>query len=132
MLTKGSIQPVLGSQTGHSAEVGSIGILSTVGQAVAYQLGIRPTADYKPATRPRITRFQTLAAANRTDEDGLRELAARAGEAADSAPSDPDFPGLAPPAVVPEVQGCDDALADLLRTVCNYGKTPQSQGLQCC
>jgi len=54
-----------------------------------------------------------LAAANRTDEDGLRELAARAGEAADSAPSDPDFPGLAPPADTLEVQGCDDALADL-------------------
>jgi hypothetical protein len=42
------------------------GFLSTVGQAVAYQLGIRPTADYKPATRPRITRFQLFAAANRT------------------------------------------------------------------
>src|SRR5436190_18778939 len=54
-----------------------------------------------------------LAAANRTDDDGLRELAARAGEAADSAPSDPDFPGLAPPADTLEVQGCDDALAHL-------------------
>jgi PmbA protein len=54
-----------------------------------------------------------LAAANRTDEEGLRELAARAGEAADSAPSDPDFPGLAPPDEAPEVEGCDDALAEL-------------------
>jgi PmbA protein len=54
-----------------------------------------------------------LAAANRTDEEGLRELAARAGEAADSAPSDPDFPGLAPPAEAPEVEGCDEALAEL-------------------
>jgi hypothetical protein len=33
---------------------------------VAYQLGIRPTMDYKPATRPRITRLQLFAAANRT------------------------------------------------------------------
>jgi PmbA protein len=54
-----------------------------------------------------------LAAANRTDDDGLRELAARAGEAADSAPSDPDFPGLAAPRETPEVEGCDEALAEL-------------------
>jgi PmbA protein len=54
-----------------------------------------------------------LAAANRTDDEGLRELAARAGEAADSAPNDPDFPGLAPPAEAPDVEGCDDALAEL-------------------
>ena len=54
-----------------------------------------------------------LAAANRTDDEGLRELAARAGEAADSAPSDPDFPGLAPPAEAPKVEGCDEGLAEL-------------------
>ncbi len=42
------------------------GILSTVGQAIAYRFGIRPSADYHPATRPRVTRFQLLAAANRT------------------------------------------------------------------
>ena len=44
----------------------TFGVLSTVGQVVAYQLGIRPTMDYKPATRPRITRLQLFAAANRT------------------------------------------------------------------
>jgi PmbA protein len=54
-----------------------------------------------------------LAAANRTDDEGLRELAARAGDAADSAPSDPDFPGLAAPRDTPEVEGCDEALAEL-------------------
>src|SRR4030095_7867571 len=54
-----------------------------------------------------------LAAANRTDDDGLRELAARAAEAADSAPSDPDFPGLGAPAHTPAVEGCDEDLADL-------------------
>jgi hypothetical protein len=37
-----------------------------VGQAIAYRIGIRPTADYKPATRPRLTRFQLVTAANRT------------------------------------------------------------------
>jgi hypothetical protein len=44
----------------------TFGILSTAGQAFAYRIGIRPTIDYKPATRPRITRWQLLAAANRT------------------------------------------------------------------
>lgn len=44
----------------------TLGVLSTVGQAIAYRIGIRPTADYKPATRPRLTRFQLLTAANRT------------------------------------------------------------------
>ncbi len=44
----------------------AFGILSTVSQAIAYRLGIRPTMEYKPATRPRVTRMQLLAAANRT------------------------------------------------------------------
>jgi len=44
----------------------TFGLLSTAGQAIAYRFGIRPTADYKPAARPRLTRFQLLAAANRT------------------------------------------------------------------
>src|SRR5438046_1841058 len=39
-----------------------------------------------------------VAVANRTDDEGLRALAARAAEAADSAPADSDFPGLAPKA----------------------------------
>ena len=42
------------------------GVLSTVGQAIAYQAGIRPTLDYQPATRPRLTKHQFLAAVNRT------------------------------------------------------------------
>jgi PmbA protein len=54
-----------------------------------------------------------LASTNRIEPDGLRELAARAGEAADSAPSDDDFPGLADPEPLPEVAGCDDATAEL-------------------
>jgi len=44
----------------------TFGLLSTAGQVIAYRLGIRPTIDYKPASRPRITRFLLLAAANRT------------------------------------------------------------------
>jgi hypothetical protein len=44
----------------------TFGTLSTVGQVLAYRAGIRPTMDYAPATRPRLTRHQFLAAVNRT------------------------------------------------------------------
>jgi hypothetical protein len=44
----------------------TFGVLSAAGQAIAYRIGIRPTAEYRPANRPRVTRFQLLAAANRT------------------------------------------------------------------
>jgi hypothetical protein len=44
----------------------TFGFFSTAGQVVAYQFGIRPTIDYKPSTRPRITRLNLLTAANRT------------------------------------------------------------------
>jgi PmbA protein len=54
-----------------------------------------------------------LAVANRTDDEGLRALAGRAAEAADSAPADPDFPGLGPKAEPPAVEGYDEATATL-------------------
>ena len=54
-----------------------------------------------------------IAETNRIDEDGLRVLAERAGAASDSAPSDPDFPGLAPPADPPAVEGWDEETAAL-------------------
>jgi hypothetical protein len=41
-------------------------VLSTVGQTIAYRFGIRPSADYRPATRPRFSKFLLLAALNRT------------------------------------------------------------------
>jgi hypothetical protein len=44
----------------------TLGLFSTVGQAIVYRFGFRPTTDYKPATRPRLTRLQLIAAANRT------------------------------------------------------------------
>ena len=44
----------------------TFGALSTAGQVVAYQLGIRPTLDYKSDARPRITKRQFLAGVNRT------------------------------------------------------------------
>jgi hypothetical protein len=43
----------------------TFGLLSTVGQVIAYRLGIRPALVYKPVTRPRLTLTLLLAAANR-------------------------------------------------------------------
>jgi hypothetical protein len=57
----------LGASYSFGAPFGiTFGVLSTAGQAIAYRIGIRPDVDYQPATRPRLTRFQLLAAANRT------------------------------------------------------------------
>jgi predicted Zn-dependent protease len=50
---------------------------------------------------------------NRLDEEGLRAAARRAGEAADGGRPDPAFPGLAPPAAPPEVEGWDEETAAL-------------------
>jgi len=41
------------------------GTLSTAGQIVAYQFGVRPTADYRPARHLRLTKFQLFAGLNR-------------------------------------------------------------------
>jgi hypothetical protein len=44
----------------------TFGALSTLGQILGYRIGIRPTLDYQPATRPRLTKYQFLAVVNRT------------------------------------------------------------------
>jgi hypothetical protein len=44
----------------------TFGALSTVGQVFGYRAGIRPTVDYQPVARPRLTKHQFLAAVNRT------------------------------------------------------------------
>src|SRR5579863_306739 len=44
----------------------TFGVLSAVGQVVGYRAGIRPSLDYQPAARPRLTKYQFLAAVNRT------------------------------------------------------------------
>jgi predicted Zn-dependent protease len=54
-----------------------------------------------------------VAVSNRTSDEGLRTLAARARDAADNAPVDPEFPGLAPPGELPEVEGFDAETAAL-------------------
>jgi PmbA protein len=54
-----------------------------------------------------------VATTNRVDGEGLGELAGRAAEAAESAPPDETFPGLAPPAETPQVEGHDEETAGL-------------------
>jgi hypothetical protein len=49
----------------------TFGSLSTVGQVIAYRFGIRPTLDYRPVARPRLTGHQFLAAVNRTVGYGI-------------------------------------------------------------
>lgn len=44
----------------------SFGVLSTLGQVIAYRFGIRPSLGYAPAPRLRMTRPLLLAAINRT------------------------------------------------------------------
>ncbi|HEV2202116.1 MAG TPA: hypothetical protein VGR73_20035 [Bryobacteraceae bacterium] len=43
----------------------TFGALSTVGQVLAYRVGIRPTIDYQPSIRARLTTHQMLAVLNR-------------------------------------------------------------------
>ncbi len=53
------------------------------------------------------------ASTNRLDQESLRELAERAGEAADASVAEEGFPGLAPPQTLPDVDGWDDAVAGI-------------------
>jgi predicted Zn-dependent protease len=54
-----------------------------------------------------------IATTNKIDAPGLAELARRAADAAESSPSDESFPGLAPPADPPAVEGYDEETAAL-------------------
>jgi hypothetical protein len=44
----------------------TFGALSTVGQAIAYRAGMRPSMDYQPAKRPRMTKVQFVGVVIRT------------------------------------------------------------------
>ena len=61
-----------------------------------------------------------VATTNRTDGEGLAQVARRAAEAAKSAPADPDFPGLAPPTDPPAVEGYDEATATRVTPLVKY------------
>ncbi len=54
-----------------------------------------------------------VASTNRTDDEGLADLARRAREVVASSSEDPELPPLAPPASFPEVDGFDEATAAL-------------------
>ena len=75
----------------------------------------QPTLIDNAVVRARVVRDGKIgwAATNRSDDHSLGELMTRAGEAADSAKPDPDFPGLGTPAVYPGVGGYDEETASL-------------------
>jgi PmbA protein len=54
-----------------------------------------------------------IATTNKIDPPGLAEVARRAADAAQSAPADESFPGLAPPVDPPAVEGYDEETAAL-------------------
>ncbi|MBD0338904.1 MAG: TldD/PmbA family protein [Thermoleophilia bacterium] len=75
----------------------------------------QPTLVDNAVVRLRVVRDGHIGAAatNRLSQEALAELARRAAEAADSARPDPGFPGLAPAAPTPEIEGYDEETASL-------------------
>jgi PmbA protein len=75
----------------------------------------QPTLIEDTFVRLRVVRDGKVGSAltNRVDADGLAELSRRASAVADSARRDPDFPGFAPPAELPSVEGFDEETASL-------------------
>jgi PmbA protein len=75
----------------------------------------QPTLVENAVVQVRVVRDGRLGSAltNRVEPAALREVARRAAEAADLAPPDPDFPGLAGPEPYPQVNAFDEATARL-------------------
>ena len=75
----------------------------------------QPTLIENVVVTLRVVRGQRagVATTNKVDDEGLAELAQRAREVAESAPRDESFPGLAPEADPPTVEGYDQATAEL-------------------
>jgi PmbA protein len=75
----------------------------------------QPTLIEDTFARLRVVRDGKVGSAltNKVNADGLAELARRAAAVADNARPDPDFPGFAPPAELPAVEGYDDETASL-------------------
>ena len=56
----------IGATSMHGPQFGIVfGTLSTLGQAAAYRIGVRPSLDYGPRRKPHLSRNQILAAINR-------------------------------------------------------------------
>ncbi len=49
----------------------TFGALSTVGQVIGYRVGVRPSVDYAPSSRPRMSKLLFLAVLNRTVGYGI-------------------------------------------------------------
>jgi predicted Zn-dependent protease len=75
----------------------------------------QPTLIDNAVVRARVVRDGKIgwAATNRSDDQSLGELMTRAGDSADSARPDPDFPGLGTRATYPDVGGYDEETASL-------------------
>jgi predicted Zn-dependent protease len=75
----------------------------------------QPTLIEDAVVQLRVVRDGRLGSAltNRVEPNALGQLARKASEAADLAPPDPDFPGLAEPTVYPEVDCYDEDTASL-------------------
>ncbi len=75
----------------------------------------QPTLIENAVVQLRVVRDGRIGSAltNRIEPEALRELARRAAEAADLAPPDPHFPGLADRETYAEVDGYDEATASL-------------------
>jgi PmbA protein len=99
---------------GEDAEAVAVSELSGLARFAASEVH-QPTLIENTAVTLRVIRDGKVgwASTNRLEGDGLRDLATRAAEAADSARPDETFPGLAAPAPLPAVEGYDESTADL-------------------
>jgi PmbA protein len=104
----------LGATSGDDADAIVLGERSGLARFASSEIH-QPTLIENAVVILRIVRDGRIGAAmtNRVDEEGLRGLATRAAEAADSAVAEPDFPGLPEPEPAPSVEGYDEALAQL-------------------
>jgi len=99
---------------GEEAEAIAVAELSGLARFASSEVH-QPTLIENTAVTLRIVRDGKVgwASTNRLEDDGLRDLATRAAEAADSARPDETFPGLAPPEPLPAVEGYDETTAEL-------------------
>ena len=109
-LAERAVQAAEGDEADVSVHVESSGFARFADSAVH-----QPTLIRDESVTVRVVREGRVGCAttNRTDDDGLAAVARRAGDAAESSPVDPAFPGLQPPAEVPQVEGFDEATASL-------------------
>ncbi len=109
-LAERAVRAVEGDEADASVHVESSGFARYAASAVH-----QPTLIRDETVTLRVVRDGRVGCArtNRTDDEGLAEVARHAADAADSSPADPGFAGLQEPAPVPEVGGYDESTAAL-------------------